>query len=335
MKIDGKWVGWGPGDSDPKIAEMKQFLLKKFQWVRDFQPRLDDGFQYTDTMTAVVMEMQRRYGIPVTGVMNYNTQVKCGFFVPPEKPRVPVAMSVHGTGQPDPLGPGLPADVCRYLSEQGKCRWQPIGNYPATAFPMWPSIMQGVAELALQVEKNPLDDIWLVGYSQGAIVVCFYWKHYVQNPNGPHHHRFHDPANPKHGTVKKIVAFGNPMRQQGFAHWDNTQKPAKPESGGILEDRMVDSPDYMRDFAHEGDMYSDCEFDDRGEYKRAICKIIMGNEVFTGTDSLLAQILELGERPAVEAFAMFQAICDAGLFFVNGTREHMYDVRSAIDFLAN
>lgn len=335
MKIDGKWVGWGPGDNHQKVSEIKLFLIKKFQWVKDYKPALNTSSNYDDTLVAVVMEMQNRYGLPASGVMNWATQAKCGFWKQPEQNRLPIGMSVHGTGQPDPLGPGLPADLMRYLALQGKCRWQPIGNYPATPFPMWPSIMQGVSELALQVERFPLDDIWLAGYSQGAIAVCYYWKHFVQNPDGPHHHRYHDPANPKQGTIKKIVAFGNPMREPGVAHWDKTQKPARSNTGGILEDRMVNTPTYMRDFAHKSDMYCDCEFDDRGEFKRAICKIVMGNEVFTGTDSLLAQVLELGMRPVPETISMFQAITDAGMFFAGGTKEHMYDIREAIDFLAN
>lgn len=333
MKINGKWVGWGIGDDDPKVRELKLFLTKKFQWVRDWKPGLDDSNKYTGTLADIVMEMQRRYGMPASGVMNWATQAKCGFWKA-ELPRLPIAMSVHGTGQADPMGPGLPADVCRHLHMAGKCRWQPIGNYPATAFPMWPSIMRGVAELALQVERYPLDDIWLVGYSQGAIVASYYWSRYVQDPTGPHHHRYHDPANPRPGTIKKLVMFGNPMREKGFGHWDNTQKPARKDTGGILEERLVNSPPYLRDFAHLDDMYSDCEFDDEGEYKRAICKIIMGNEVFTGSDSLLAQVLELGLMPTVEAVAMFKAICDAGLFFLRGTQPHMYDIRAAIDFLA-
>lgn len=334
MKINGQWVGWGLGDNDPKIREIKLFLTKKFQWVRDARPPLNDTNEYDAALVAVVMEMQRRYGMPASGVMNWATQAKCGFWKADIK-RLPIAMSVHGTGQADPFGPGLPADVCRHLHMQDKCRWQPIGNYPATAFPMWPSVMQGVAELALQVERYPLDDIWLVGYSQGAIVVSYYWSRYVQDPKGPHHHRFHDPAKPRSGTIKKVVTFGNPMREQGIAHWDNTQNPIRRSSGGILEDRLVNTPTYWRDYAHQGDMYADCEFDDEGEYKRAICKIIMGNEVFTGTDSLLAQVLELGQQPTVEAIAMFKAIIDAGLFFGTGTRAHMYDIRAAIDFLAS
>ena len=103
MKVNGKWVGWGLGDDDPKIREIKLFLKGKFKWVRDHTPPLDDGNVYTETLVAVVMEMQRRYGMPASGVMNWATQAKCGFWKA-DVPRVPIAMSVHGTGQADPLG---------------------------------------------------------------------------------------------------------------------------------------------------------------------------------------------------------------------------------------
>lgn len=340
MQINGKWIGWGPGtddippDKDPYVAVMKAKLKAKYTWVRNHQPPMDDSDVYTATMAEIVAEWQGRVGLPITGIMNARSQERLGTWTPP-KPKLPVAMSVQGTAQPDPMGPGLPADICRYLESIGKCRWQGIGNYPATAFPMWPSIMLGVAELAVQVERFAFDDIWLTGYSQGAVVVCYYWKHYVQDPQGPHHHRFFDPDHPKDGTIKKIVVMGNPMREEGFAHFDGLFSPVTSKGAGILEDRMVDSPPYMRDYAHEKDMYAQCPFSDMGEDERAICKIIMGNKVFSGTDSILAQVIELIQRPITETIAMFYAMIDAGMFLASGANTpHFYDIRPMVDFLA-
>lgn len=55
----------------------------------------------------------------------------------------------------------------------------------------------------------------------------------------------------------------------------------------------------------------------------------MGNTVFRGPDSILAQIFELVTRPVAETMAMFNAIMDVGLFFLRGTKAHGYDIGPA------
>ena len=328
MKIGGKWVGWGPGDVSTKVAEMKAFLHKKFQWVRDWRPILDDSNLYDDTLTQIVMALQGRYGLPQSGLMNYETQLKCGF-IKPQPIAAPRGMlyTVHGTGQPDPLGPGLPADTARAVLDLYK--WQPIGNYPAEAFPMWPSIMKGLDELNYQVNAHP-GPINAIGYSQGAIVVGLWLKHSVMDPAGFLHHRLPD--------VKRVVFFGNPMRQPGIVaddHW-LPAAPASADNGGILEDRLEglqNAPFRVADYAHKDDMYACCGFDDMGQDERSICKVIMGNNVFGGPDSILAQIFELVAQPIPRAIAMFNAIMDAGMFFASGTHAHGYDIGPAIAFL--
>jgi hypothetical protein len=326
VKIGGKWVGWGPGDIDVKVQDMKRFLKNKFRWVRDWQPPLDDSTLYDETLTQVVMAMQDRYGLPQSGLMNAETQAKCGFWHPPPTAK-PWLYTVHGTGQPDPLGPGLPADTARACLD--RYQWQPIGNYPAKPFPMWPSIMAGVDELNLQISSRP-GKFSLAGYSQGAIVVGLVLKHALMDPAGGLHHRLND--------VQKVVFWGNPMREPGIVaddHW-LPPAPASPDWGGILEDRLEGlerAPFQVRDYAHKDDMYANTGFDDMGQDERAICKIVMGNNVFGGPDSILAQIFELVQAPISRAVAMFNAIMDAGLFFGSQTRAHGYDIGPAIEWL--
>ena len=131
MKIAGVWVGWGLGDDDPKVADMKWFLRRKFP---SYASVLNDTTLYDDTMAAVVAEMQRRYGLPATGVMNYATQLRCGY-ITPDLADKPLLFTVCGTGVPWWVGPD--ADLARAVG--AKYRWQPIG-YRAAPFPMWPSI---------------------------------------------------------------------------------------------------------------------------------------------------------------------------------------------------
>ena len=56
------------------------------------------------------------------------------------------------------------------------------------------------------------------------------------------------------------------------------------------------------------DLYTDCELDDDGEWKRMVCKIVMGHNIFSGDDGVIAQVAEFLARPIVEAIAMVKAI---------------------------
>jgi hypothetical protein len=193
---------------------------------------------------------------------------------------------------------------------------------------MWPSITQGVAELIGQISTKP-GKFALAGYSQGAIVVGQVLKHTIMDPNGALHHRLPD--------VTKVVCWGNPMRQEGFAAGDDWIWPtANADTGGIMAwdrlDGLESAPFQMRDYAHQGDMYAANADTDADEYKRAICKIVMNVlDLFDGPDSLVSQLVELAERPVQEGIAMAGAIIDAGRFFT-GTA-HGYNIGPAIDFL--
>ena len=144
---------------------------------------------------------------------------------------------------------GRLTDLARAV--EAKYRWQPIG-YRAAPFPMWPSITQGVAELIGQISTKP-GKFALAGYSQGAIVVGQVLKHTIMDPNGALHHRLPD--------VTKVVCWGNPMRQEGFAAGDDWIWPtANADTGGIMAwdrlDGLESAPFQMRDYAHQGDMYA-------------------------------------------------------------------------------
>ncbi|AGK85970.1 lysin B [Mycobacterium phage Chy4] len=248
----------------------------------------------------------------------------------------PWLFTVHGTGQPDPLGPGLPADTARDVLDI--YRWQPIGNYPAAAFPMWPSVEKGVAELILQIElkldADPYADFAMAGYSQGAIVVGQVLKHHILPPTGRLHRFLH--------RLKKVIFWGNPMRQKGFVHSDEWIHPvAAPDTLGILEDRLENLEQYgfeVRDYAHDGDMYASIKEDDMHEYEVAIGRIVMKASGFIGgRDSVVAQLIELGQRPITEGIALAGAIIDALTFFARSRMgdkwPHLYNRYPAVEFL--
>jgi len=76
-------------------------------------------------------------------------------------------------------------------------------------------------------------------------------------------------------------------------------------------------------------MYASVDFNDMAEDERAIRKIIMGTNVFRGPYSILAKILERVTRLVAETMAMFNAVMDAGLFFLGGAKAHCYDIGPA------
>ena len=194
---------------------------------------------------------------------------------------------------------------------------------------MNPSVQAGRLELIrlFELHRNRIEKYGagLIGFSQGAVVICETWLDDIAAENGR--------LRWAKSSMLKAATFGNPMRQAGKVWPDNGAAPATPTSRGIADRLMVDTPTWWKDFAHKGDIYTEVE-GDAGEFKTAIYKVIMGARIMQGPDSILAQVLELTQAPATEAIAAMQAILKAGMFFVRGTGPHLnYDTRPAIDHL--
>jgi len=316
------------GSTGPIVIAWQQVMARRFKsyaLAADGGPLRADGYFGRDDL-AVHQEWQRRVNRPATDDVS-DDELATLNVVSAKPVGLPVLITAQGTGVDMWTGP--PADTARELESRGKCVWQPLGNWPAATFPMWPSIIQGVAEGEKQIRYWAGDrrqDIWLAGYSQGAIVTSMLWK-YSLAPGGPL-----ADLRPK---VKRAVTWGNPMREAGRFRGDGADWDARSDTAGAMVDRLVDTPSWWRDYAHKDDLYADVEMDDEGEYKRAICKIIMGNQWWMGQDNIFEQIAELFARPIQEGWAMAKAIWDAGLFFAHGTGPHVdYNVWPAVDYLA-
>lgn len=299
------------GSTGPVVTAWQRIMVARFQsyaLAADGGPLRADGyFGYDDA--DVQREYERRTNQPVDGIVSEADLVALGVIAPPAAK--PTLFTVHGTGVT--MWDGPPADTARAVLH--KYHWQPIGNYPAQPFPMWPSIQLGVAELRLQINRYP-GPFALAGYSQGAIVTSLVYKYDIANPRGILHHRLKD--------LKKAVTWGNPMAEHG----------ASPNSTGIMDDRLENTPTWWRDYCNKGDIYCDNPSNDSGEYSTAICKIVMGHDWWRGRDSIISQIIELGLNPIQEGMAMLDAIVKAGLFFANGTSAHLrYDITPAINYL--
>ena len=184
----------------------------------------------------------------------------------------PLLLTVNGTGEPDPFGPGFAGDIGRALGfdpwqalqanisgvyYDSPIEWQPIG-YPAAVTPMGPSVLAGRAEVNRQISARPVGTpLFLSGYSQGAIVTGQVWAYDILSPAGIHHDRLPD--------VKGIINFGDPLRCPGVAHGNEVAGQPVPKTldgvttGGIAgpADLTPDqTPDFLLSCALDGDLYA-------------------------------------------------------------------------------
>ncbi len=264
-----------------------------------------------------------------TGIVNAETKIACGYLAP-EKPEPvdsrPMLFTVCGTGVPWWVGPD--ADTARAVEDRYK--WQPVG-YRAAPFPMNQSAQEGRNELVRLFEANR-DQVQrhgaaLIGYSQGAIVTSELWQYDLLPADGR--------LSWARDAILKAVTFGNPMRQEGSAWPDAGGTIAPKKSHGIGDRLLDDTPEFWRDYAHRGDLYTDV-YGSSAEWSTSIYKIVMGTRIFDGPDSILAQIVEFVAAPIEESLAILQALIEAGLFFIRGTGPHLdYSPQAAIDYLRN
>ena len=339
MRIAGDYVGLGLGDASDEVHKIKAFMRNKF---RSYAGNLADTPFYDEQMTSVVAEMQSRYnasgdlqtGLYIAGVINAETKYVMGYLKRPVVDNRPLLITVCGTGVPWWVGPD--ADTARALESQ--YFWQPVG-YPAAPFPMGKSIAAANAECHTQfnradpgfmhrdrIEKHGLA---LAGYSQGAVVISELWENHIKPEGGS--------LNWAKPYLTKAVAWGNPNREAGKVWPDNGGSPmASYSSQGVSSSGMKDIPTWWRNYAHTGDLYACAEPGDSQQDKNAIWQIVRDLNVFTGPDSLLAQVIELAEMPLPRIIAAFKALIDAGMFFIKQTGPHVnYGIQPAIDYLRN
>lgn len=321
MKIAGEWVGFGLGDNDPKVLWFKDKLRPRFSYARN----LDHSTLFDQALFDVVFKAQQNWGLLPTGIINYDFQEKAGWIkkLPVDRNTGPrgTLYTCQGTKPSDMWG-WPTGDVGRQCEDL--MYFQPIGG-PYDAVPMNRSINESKRLMMIEIEERPVGDpINAFGFSQGAIIISEVYMDMKKN----NHPRFKD--------WKKVWTLANPSRQQGVENGNRfAGLPILGENKrGIMEEkrRMKDTPDWWMDQGNAKDLYFDCETDDEGEFKEAICMMIMGN--FTGgQNNILRQIYELSQRPLVETFFMFKAIMDAGVFFGGGIKPHLqHDISHAVRY---
>ena len=336
--IGGKWVGLGLGDADPEIGKIRDFMRRKFARYAGSlpDPRNAAGVPlFDEPMVQATLTMQRAYVAEgklkpelANGYIGASTKVAMGYLAATPVDIRPMLFTVCGTGVPWWIGPD--ADTARALENVYK--WQPIG-YPAAPIPMGPSIWAGVNELCNQFEIHRdqvvRNGAVMAGYSQGACITSETWEKQIK-PVGARL----SWAKP---YLRRAVTWGNPNREQGKAWDDQSGIPvAPPNTAGVTGTLMKDTPDWWRNYAHAGDMYTAGWTGNNPESqdKTAIWQLIRGTSMFFGPDSLLSQFLEMAREPVPNAIGAFKAMWDAGMFFGSGTRDHInYNTAPAIEYL--
>lgn len=256
--------------------------------------KIDGYFGYDEQL--VQQEYQRRTGQPPTGEVSDDDLHRLGL--------LPTLITTHGSGQPDPMGIGYPADIARRLLHL--YRWKPVGNYPATSVPMRDSANAGEREINRFIDDPlivPGPTVW-VDYSQGSICA------------GRVRNRIR--AGKARPEVKILggVTFGNPMRPKHsfIGTIDTDARSLDPVSETATESGLIH-------LAADGDIYTAWPDDASLEMARAIFNGVFLR--FTGRDSILEQMGELMANPFWEVIAAGRAILRGGMFVARGTGPHV------------
>lgn len=324
MRIAGAWVGLGFGDISPEIRDIKNFMRRKFSYAQN----LKDTSLYDEQMAAAVTEMQTRYakagqiGPHTPGIINLETKYAMGFLPRPRLPK-PVIFTLEGHLSNMWVGPC--AETARILESEGVCRWQPVG-YDSVSLPF--NNRSGIDEFRrLLADRSllPPGTPWgLACYSQGAIIGSTVWLDDIAPATGSLHWR--------RSSWRGTIAFGNPYRQLNtIAEW--VVDPPRPNTHGISNVRMTDTPPQWKEVARRGDLYAEVEANSQAtEHKTAIYMAVQ-NKWSGHPDSLLNQIQELTQQPVPEFLSMVQAIANGAMFLGNMQAHAGYDLRPCIDFM--
>lgn len=317
----GSWVGWGLGDVDPKVADIQKFLARKFA---SYAGALVATGTYDQATADAVAEMQGRYGLPVTGIFDYASQVKSGFItVAPPDPKV-IGFSVEG--HMSDMWHGPVADTFTQLGSEGRLHHQPTG-YNNGAIPF--DNGSGTNELARFYSSTVLDDgtpfpagtkSVLGGYSQGMIVVTDFIVNYLQ-PGQQLAWRAPD--------ILGLLAYGNPCRSKGSAApWSRAQAGPVANTGLdplVRLDLLGITPPFpVMDVYRKGDIFADNEPTVEGQIKAAIYQAVARGDLFSNPTSVVAQVANAFKVPLDYVWGAFEAIISGIGFLATGDNNPHY-----------
>ena len=337
---NGNWLGWGLGDNDPKVRQLKEFMKRKFA---SYCSNLDDSTMFDATMQADVVEMQTRYGIPATGIVNYQTQVTMGF-VQPTPAIKPMFFTVEGHSSNMFSGPV--ADTATALEHEGLCHHQPIGYNDGT-IPF--DNASGVNELARLVGATTMDDgipfpagtKWVLGtFSQGSIIGYDFYEKFLA-PGQPLEWREADRL----GTL----AYGNPCRAtNSIAPWA-AGWVTKQGTHGLDPYKRFGAPNCapvprsFQDVYREGDIFAENANDEASQLKASIYQAVARGDVLSNPYGLVSefvgQIYAVGSAQYLElmtfGMSVFRAIVSGIAFLADNPNPHYspYDITGGVNWV--
>ena len=316
----GAWQGWGLGDTAPKVAEIQKFLAGKFA---SYAGHLVATGTYDQATADVVAEMQSRYKLPVTGIFDWASQVRSGFYKPVPK-NLPLFFTVEG--HLSDMWRGPVADTATILEKEGRCIHRPTG-YNNGAIPF--DNASGVNELARRIGQTVQDDgvqfpagtKWMLGdFSQGSIIATDFELNYLQ-PGCALAWRAPDYLG--------RLSYGNPTRSAGsVAPWSRAQAGPAANTGLdplVRFDKLglgLSRP--QMDVYRKGDIFADNEPTTEGRIKSAIYQAVARGDLFSDPFSICAQIAAAFTVPVDYVIGAFQAIVSGISFLATGDRNPHY-----------
>lgn len=327
----GDWIGWGPGDTAPKVAEIQKFLAGKFA---SYAGHLVATGTYDQATADVVAEMQRRYGLPVTGIFDWASQVRSGFYKPAPK-NLPLFFTVEG--HLSDMWRGPVADTATILEREGRCIHRPTG-YNSGAIPF--DNRSGELELVRRLSQTVQDDgvqfppgtKWMLGdFSQGSIIATDFELNHLL-PGGDLAWRAAD-------CVGRL-SYGNPTRSAGsVASWSRGQAGPAVNAGldpAVRFDKLgIQLARPQMDVYRKGDIFADNEPGVDGRIKSSIYQAVARGDLFSDPFSICAQIAAAFTVPVDYVTGAFWAIVSGVGFLATGDRNphySPYDLSGGLDW---
>lgn len=337
MRQGGQYVGLGRGDSSPEIAAIKKHLKGKYTPARN---TLDDGPDFTPALEA---EVRRCQGVfisehpprmtpdqVVPGVVNLAFKYACGFLS--KEKILPLYFSVEGHMSDMNVGPV--AWVGEVLRHEGRALHFPT-YYRNNTIPF--KTQTGIDEVARRLKSTVIFDegmaapvkfpagtpFALGGFSEGAMAVYGVYTQYLA-PGKPLNWRLKD--------LRGVLSCGSPHREKGVvADW--VPDPPAADHQGLSDERMVGTPDWWKEVARSGDLYTDNQSSgDRALFKTMCYKIIAKGSFSGGAAGFLARVMDL-LSPADDLIPVALAIYDGMRFASNMSPHGAYDMDPAVEFL--
>jgi hypothetical protein len=332
-------VGWGLGDASAADMTVKNFKAFARRMYKSYMGDLADTNVFDQQLYDRLVMMQDKLvasnkltpGKFLRGVLDLPTQVASGFRKAPNDPNAkrPIIITVEGHMSDMWIGPC--AAIGAQMEAEGLAWHQPIA-YDRFSLPFKnqtgvDEVLRFLNQPATDIGKPFPDDLdwYMLGFSQGSIITNKVWMQHL---------KFAAPGSrlaARREHLKRAIAFGDPWREKNAdAGW--WPDPPKPNTQGISDERMVDTPSWWKSANRHGDLYTENTDDEAGLYKTSIYKIAAENSWSGGPAGMLMRLMDL-LTPTDDIIPVFQAIIGGVLFLGNMNPHGGYNLDAPTDYI--